>query len=166
MKFAERQLNRRQALVGAGLVGGGALAALVTAPAVAAGEGETGLEGAWLLKIVNDSDGSTNLVMTLDTRGGGVAGVSNNPPSSGPPGFGAWVSTGDNQYNETFDLFEFNPTGGFTGILRIRAQSSIDRTGDHRTGRARLEFQPAGAPDFFTVGTTHFTGSRIKAMPL
>jgi hypothetical protein len=166
MKIAERQLNRRQALVGAGLMGGGALAAILSAPTAAAGEGATGLEGAWLLKITNDNDGSTNLVMTLDTRGGGVAGVSNNAPSSGPPGFGAWVSTGDNEFNETFDLFQFSPSGGFTGTLRVRAQSSIDHTGDHRSGRARLEFQPNGAPDFFTVGTTHFTGSRIKTLPL
>ena len=166
MKIAERQLNRRQALVGAGLVGGGALAALMTAPAVAASEGETGLEGAWLLDVTNDNGSPPNQVLTLNTSGGGVAVVSNNPPSTGSTGFGAWERTDDDAFLETFELFSFSASGQFAGILRIRAQSTLDEARDHRSGRARLEFQPAGAPGFFTVGTTHFSGSRIKTLPL
>jgi hypothetical protein len=166
MTLTARRLSRRQALIGAGLAGGGALAAMMAAPAVAASDGPNGLEGAWLLKIVNDNGSPSNQVLVLDTKGGGVTAVSDNSPASGSTGFGAWESTADNQYLETFELFSFNGSGQVAGILRIRAQSSLDDTRDQRSGIAKLEFRPAGAPDFFLVGTTHFSGGRIKAIPL
>jgi hypothetical protein len=166
MTIADRRLSRRQAIVGAGLVGGGALAAIMAAPAVAADEGQNGLEGSWLLKIVNDNGSPSNQVLILDSTGGGVAAVSDNSPASGSTGFGAWQKSGENQYLETFELFSFDASGKLAGILRIRAQSALDETGDQRGGRARLELRPVGAPDFFTVGTTHFSGSRIKPLPL
>jgi len=166
MSITERRLSRRQALVGAGVVGGGALAALIGAPAVAADDGPHGLEGSWLLKIVNDNGSPSNQVLILDSTGGGVAAVSDNSPASGSTGFGAWQSAGENQFLETFELFSFDAAGKLAGILRIRAQSSLDDTRDQRSGRAKLEFRPAGAPDFFVVGTTHFSGSRIKTLPL
>jgi hypothetical protein len=166
MTITEHRLSRRQAIVGAGLVGGGALAALMAAPAVAASEVQNGLEGSWLLKIVNDNGNPSNQVLILDAAGGGVAAVSDNSPASGSTGFGAWQRTGENDYLETFELFSFDASGKVAGILRIRAQSALDESGDQRSGRARLEFRPTGAPDFFTVGTTHFSGSRIKPLPL
>jgi hypothetical protein len=167
MTIAERQLSRRQALLGAGIVGSGALAVLMTAPAAAASERETGLEGAWLLKITVTSGPSFHFqVLTLNTKGGGVAAVSDSDPTSGTAGFGAWKSTESNTYLETFELFQF-PFGPLErGILRVRAQSTLDKTGDTRSGQAHLDFQPVGQSFILNVQTTVFTGSRIKTLPL
>jgi hypothetical protein len=165
MTIAERQLNRRQALLGAGLVGGGALAALITAPAVAAKEnGATGLEGAWHVYVVPDDGSASHQVLILYAIGGGVAAISDNPPSTDSTGFGAWQRTGDNQFLNTFELFTFNASGQSAGILRIRALSTLDKTGNHMSGRAHIDIQQAGT--FVTVQATHFTGNRIHALPL
>src|ERR1700676_4637945 len=126
MTITDRRLSRRQAIVGAGLVGGGALAAFMGGPGVGGGEGQNGLEGSWLLKIVNDNGSPSNQVLTLDSTGGGVAAVSDNSPVSGSTGFGAWQKTGENQFLEPFELFSFDATGKLAGILRIRAQSALD----------------------------------------
>jgi hypothetical protein len=170
MNLAGRQLNRREALVGgAGLVGGSALAALMTAPAVAASDGPTGLEGAWLIDVTPDPGTGTiapHRVLVLYTKGGGVAGISDGDPTTGSTGFGAWQSVGDDRFLETFELFTFDSGRHDSGILQIRASSVLDESRDHMTGQALIYFQPIGAPSFFPVGSTHFTGSRIKPMPL
>ena len=68
MSVARYQLNRRELLAGgAGLLGGGALAALMTAPAVAADE-SNGFEGAWLVHVKPD-DGSPSYNVLDQGRG-------------------------------------------------------------------------------------------------
>ena len=167
MKIAGHQLNRREALVGgAGLLGGGALAALVNAPALAA-EGSnsvTGVEGAWLVHVVFDDHSPSHNVLYLVIKGGGIAAISDNPPTSGSTGFGAWHGTADNQFVSTFELFAFTPAGAPAGILRVRTLGSIDKATDQLTGRATIDFQPTGSPSFFPAGTTHFTGTRINVV--
>jgi hypothetical protein len=167
MTIAKRHLNRREALMGgAGLVGGGALAALTAMPALAESEGSTGLEGAWLVDVTPDTGTiAPHQVLTLYTKGGGVAAISDNSPNSGSTGFGAWQSAGENKFLQIFELFTFDTAGQFAGILRIRSVSSIDETRDNMTGQAHIDFQPPGAPTFFPAGTTHFTASRIKVIP-
>jgi hypothetical protein len=158
MNIARRQLNRREALAGgAGLLGGGALAALMTAPAVAADDSE-GFEGAWLVHVVPDGPGDPFNVLYLVMRGGGIAAISDNPPTSGSTGFGAWRGTADNQFVSTFEQFAFTPV---PGILRVRTLGSIDKATDQLTGQATLDFLPATGPIIF-FGTTKFTGTRIK----
>jgi hypothetical protein len=164
MNIARRQLNRREALAGgAGLLGGGALAALMTAPAVAADD-SNGFEGAWLVHVVPDDGSPSANVLYLVIRGGGIAAISDNPPSSGSTGFGAWRGAADNQFVSTFEQFAFTPAGTPAGILRVRTLGSIDQATDQLTGRATLDFQPPGIPNFFPAGTTHFTGTRIKVV--
>lgn len=164
MNTVGRQINRREALIGAGLVGAGALTALLPEAVAAAGTDSEGLQGAWLIKVTPDAGTQApHLVLTLYTEGGGVAAVSANPPTTGSSGLGAWERKGDNQYLEVFELFTFDGTGSFAGILRIRTLSSVD--GDNRIGQARVDFQPPGSNDFFPAGSTHFTGTRIKVVP-
>src|ERR1700680_1052498 len=167
MTIAERHLNRREALVGgAGLVGGGALAALAAMPALAASDAPTGLEGAWLVNVTPHSRTiAPPQVLTLYTKDGGVAAVSDNAPNSGSTGFGVWQSAGDDKFLEVFELFTFDSNQQFAGILRIRSVSSVDETGDNMTGKANIDFQPPGSPTFVFTGTTHFTPSRIKVIP-
>jgi hypothetical protein len=167
MNIAKRQFNRRDALVGgAGLVGGGALAVLTAMPALAASDTATGLEGAWLVDVTPDTGTiAPHQVLTLYTKGGGVAAISDNAPNSGSTGFGAWQRAGDNKYLQIFELFTFDTAGQFAGILRIRSVSSLDETRDNMTGQAHIDFQPPGSPTFVPAGTTHFTASRIKVIP-
>jgi hypothetical protein len=164
MNIARRQLNRREALAGgAGLLGGGALAALMTAPAVAADDSE-GFEGAWLVHVVPDGPGPLPAfnVLYLVIRGGSIGAISDNPPTSGSTGFGAWRGTADNQFISTFEQFQFDPKGQPTGILRVRTVASLDQATDQLMGRATLDFQPPNSTNFYPAGTTHFTGARIK----
>jgi hypothetical protein len=164
MKITGRQLNRREALAGgAGLLGGGALAALMTAPSVAA-EGSNSAEGAWLVHVVPDDGSASHNVLYLVTKGGGIAAISDNPPTSGSTGFGAWERTASNQFVSTFEQFAFTPAGVPTGILRVRTLGSIGEATDQLTGRATIDFQPTGSPNFFPAGTTTFTGARINAV--
>ena len=167
MTLAERRLNRREALLGAGLVGAGALAAL-TPGAAAADSGESaGFEGAWLVTVTpDDSTQAPHRVLYLVIKGGGIAAVSDNPPSSGSTGFGAWQRTADDQFLSTFEQFAFTQSGQPAGILRIRTLGTIDQATDRLTGRANIDFQPSGSPGFFPAGTTHFAGSRIVALAL
>jgi hypothetical protein len=161
MNIARRQLNRREALAGgAGLLGGGALAALMTAPAVAADD-SNGFEGAWLVHVVPDDRSASHDVLYLVIRGGGIAAISDNPPTSGSTGFGAWRGTADNQFVSTFEQFAFTPAGLPAGILRVRTLGSIDKATDQLTGQATLDFLPPTGPIIF-YGTTKFTGTRIK----
>jgi hypothetical protein len=166
MNIAERHFNRREALVGgAGLVGGGALAALTAMPALAGSEAATGLEGAWLVDVTPATGTiAPHQVLTLYTKGGGVAAISDNAPNSGSTGFGVWQSAGEDKFLQIFELFTFDTTGQFQGILRIRSVSSLDETGDNMTGMAHIDFQPPGST-FGPAGTTNFTASRIKVIP-
>ncbi len=155
MSVARYQLNRRELLAGgAGLLGGGALAALMTAPAVAAHE-SNGFEGAWLVNVKLESGYSFN-VLYLVIKGGGIAAVSDNPPATGSTGFGAWQDAEDNQFVSTFELFDF-PAGAPARIQRVRTLGSIDKATGHLTGTATVDFQPPG-PIFKTT----FDGTRIK----
>jgi hypothetical protein len=164
MSITGRQLNRREALAGgAGLLGGGALAALMTAPAVAADE-TTGFEGAWLIHVVPDDGSPSHNVLYLVIKGGGIAAISDNPPTTGSTGFGAWQRVADNQFISTFEQFAFTPAGDPAGILRVRTHGSLDKATDQLTGRATLDFQPTGSPRFFPAGTTTFTGTRINVV--
>lgn len=163
MTIAERSLSRRAALIGAG-VGGGALAAVLTAPGVAAAAESQGFEGAWLVRVVPDDGSASHNVLYLVIQGGGIAAVSDNPPSSGSTGFGVWERTEEDQFVSTFEQFAFTPAGQPVGILRIRTLGSVDRASDQLSGRASIDFQPAGSPNFIPQGPTHFTGSRIKVL--
>ena len=167
MTIADRGLNRREALIGAGAVGAGALAALMPVGAVADNGESRGLEGAWLIRVTPDAGTQApHQVMALYTKGGGVVITSTFPPNSGTPGLGAWEHIGDHQYREIFESFTFDPSGQVTGLLQVRTESTVDESGDHQTGRAHIYFQPTGSSTFFPAGSTHYTGTRINVQPL
>jgi len=169
MSIDARRLDRRQALMGAGLIGAGAVAALLPAGAAAAddeGKRAAGLQGAWLEHVVPDDGSPTHDVLNLYTQGGGVVGISNSAPNTGSTLMGAWKQVAAHQYEITFEGFIFSPSGDYVGNLRIRALANYDRATDQIGGPARVEFQPAGSPVFLPPQKTHFTGKRIVALPL
>jgi hypothetical protein len=95
-------------------------------------------------------------------KGGGIAAISDNPPTSGSTGFGAWRATADNQFISTFEQCAFTtPAGDPAGIPRVRTQGSLDKSTDQLTGHATIDFFPTGSPNVIPFGTTTFTGKRI-----
>lgn len=169
MTIAELRLNRREALMGTGLVGAGALAALVSGcgggSTAAANSPSSGLEGAWLEEISLD-DGQRHQALILCTKDGGVGVTASLPPTLFGSGFGVWTRTGDHQYLITFEAFVFNASGQLDFLLRVRASPTIDQTGDHMTARVHFDVQPAGGSSLTGGGGGNWTGSRIKPLPL
>jgi hypothetical protein len=163
MTIAGHSLTRRAALIGAG-VGGGALAAVLTAPGAAAAAESQGFEGAWLVHVVPDDGSASFNVLYLVIKGGSIAAISDNPPSSGSTGFGVWKPAEDDHFVSTFEQFAFTPAGQPAGILRVRTLGSVDHASGQLSGRASLDFQPTGSPNFIPQTPTHFTGSRIQVL--
>src|SRR4029077_1709066 len=132
------------ALIGAG-VGGGALAAVLTAPGVAAAAESQGFEGAWLVHVVPDDGSASRNVLYLVIKGGGITAISDNPPSSLSTGFGAWERTAENQFVSTFEQFAFTPAGQPAGILRGRTLGSVGQASNKLSGRSNIQLQAAGS---------------------
>jgi hypothetical protein len=137
----------------------------MTAPAVAAHESNA-VEGAWLVRVVPDDGSTVHNVLYLVAQGGGIAAVSDNPPTSGTTGFGVWQRVAENQFASTFEQFQFTSSGQPVGILRVRTLGSVDQATDQLSGRATVDFQPAGSQNFLPPSTTHFTGTRIKVVAI
>jgi hypothetical protein len=159
-----RKISRRQALIGAGMVSGGALAAVLATPGVAAASEDQAFEGTWLVHVVPDDGSATHNVLYLVGARGTITAVTDNPPNSISTGFGVWERTSDDQFISTFEQFAFAPNGQAVGILRIRTAGSVDPTTGELNGRASVDFQPAGSPIFIPQAPTHFSATRIGAV--
>jgi len=166
MNLAERQVNRREALVGSALVGAGALAVLVSACGPAstiATSPSSRLEGTWRQDVTLD-DGTKHQALMLCTKDGGVGVTASLQSNSFGTGFGAWSQTGD-QYLITFEVFVIT-AGTFDSRLRVHAAPKIDPSGDQMTARVKFDVQPAGATGFIQGGGATWNCSRIKPMAL
>jgi hypothetical protein len=159
----ESGLSRRRALIGTGLMGAGALAAMMPAGAAAADDDGAGTVGAWLIDAVDDKTMAKTRVLYLATQGGGAVVITNTPPATATAGLGAWKRVGENQFASTSDGFTFDSAGNFTGVLRARVFYGLDSP-DEISGKAIVEFQPAGQAQFQNVGSDRFTGTRIKVL--
>lgn len=166
MRMTEHRINRRQALVGTGLVGAGAFAALVSACGTAS-TGTTspssGLEGTWSQDVTLD-DGTKHQSLMLCTKEGGVAVTASLQANSSGTGFGVWTQTAG-QYLITFEAFVIT-AGLYDTLLRVRAAPTIDASGDRMTARVAFDVQQAGAASFAPGGHATWVCSRIKALPV
>ncbi len=168
MGVAERLVNRREALVGTGLVGAGALAALIAACGTNAAQdtantGPTALEGTWRLDVTLD-DGTKHQALILCTKDGGVGVSATLASDSFATGYGAWTRSGS-QYLITFEAYVVT-AGAFGGSLRIRAVPAINQSGDQLTAQVKFEVQAPGSSSFAAGGSAMWAGSRIKPLPL
>lgn len=168
MNTVGRQINRREALAGTGLVGAGAVAALLSGCTVGSADASTGgssaLEGAWLEEVTFEDGSPPVQALALYSKDGGVVTASTLPPGLFSPGFGAWAAVGNNQFRITFMLFAFETSGQSAGIWRARTLATVDHTNDLMSGRSSLEFQAAGGTAFAPRGAQRITGSRIKTL--
>jgi hypothetical protein len=167
MGIAERRINRREALMGSGLVGAGALAVLMvgcgTGSAQGAASPSTALEGTWRVDVTLD-DGTKHQGLILCTKDGGVGVSATLAADSFANGFGVWTRSGS-QYLITFEALVV-AFGAFGGSLRVRAMPIISQSGDQLTARVKFDVQPPGASSFSSGGGATWTGSRIKPLAL
>jgi hypothetical protein len=167
MSVAEARVNRREALMGSGLVGVGALAVLVagcgTGSAQDAASESATLEGTWRVDVTLD-DGTKHQALILCTKDGGVGVSATLASDSFANGYGVWTRSG-NQYLITFEALVV-ASGAFGGSLRIRAVPTIGQSGDQLTAQVKFEVQQPGASSFTTGGGASWTGSRIKPLAL
>ena len=167
MGIAERTVNRRQALIGTGLVGAGALAALMagcgTGSAQATASSSATLEGTWRLDVTLD-DGTKHQSLMLFTKDGGVGAAATLSSDSFANGFGVWTQSGG-QYLVTFEAF-IVASGTDGGSLRIRAVPTIAGSGDQLTAQVKFDVQPPGASSFTPGGGATWAGTRIKPLAL
>ena len=167
MGIAERQVNRREALIGSGLVGAGALAALMagcgTSSAAGTDSASATLEGTWRLDVTLD-DGTKHQSLILCTKDGGVGVTATLTSDSFANGFGVWTRSGG-QYLVTFEALVI-ASGASGGSLRIRAMPTIDGSGDQLTAQVKFDVQPPGSSSFTPGGGATWTGARIKPLAL
>jgi hypothetical protein len=165
MGIADRQVNRREALIGSGLVGAGALATLMagcgTSSAQGAGNTSATLEGTWRIDVTVD-DGTKHQGLILCTKDGGVGASATLTSDSFANGFGVWTRSGS-QFLITFEALVI-ASGAFAGSLRIRAMPTIGGSGDELTAQVKFDVQPPGASSFTPGGGATWTGSRIKPL--
>ncbi len=167
MGIAERRVNRREALIGSGLVGAGALSVLLagcgTGSAQSAASASTALEGTWRVDVTLD-DGTKHQALILCARDGGVSVSATLTSDSFANGFGVWTLSGS-QYLITFEALVV-ATGTYGGSLRIRAIPTISQSGDELRAQVTFDVQPPGGSSFTSGGGATWIGTRIKPLAL
>jgi len=160
----ESSLSRRALLKAGGwltgvraLLGAGALSAK---PASASMQGEP-LIGSWLTQVQREGEPPAINMLTF---GGGVLVITGNDPSLAP-GHGAWVRTGEREYDVTFRRLRYGPDGTFVGFRVVRNHTLVDPTLDAWTNTGiREDFDFDGN----SVGSGPVSGqaTRIKVEPV
>ena len=167
MGIAEHQVNRREALIGSGLVGAGALSVLLagcgTGSAQSAASASTALEGTWRVDVTLD-DGTKHQALILCAKDGGVSVSATLTSDSFANGFGVWTLSGS-QYLISFEALVV-AAGTYGGSLRIRAIPTISHSGDELRAQVKFDVQPPGGSSFTTGGGAMWIGTRIKPLAL
>ena len=167
MGIAGQRVNRREALIGSGLVGAGALTALIVGCGTGAAQGTTtgspALDGTWRLDVTLD-DGTKHQALMACTKDGGVVTSATLASDSFANGYGVWTRSGS-QYLITFEAFVVT-SGTFAGGLRIRAVPTLNQSGDQLTATVKFDVQPPEASRFTPGGGAKWTGSRVKPLAL
>jgi hypothetical protein len=167
MDMREYRVDRRQILMGSGVVGASVLAGLVvgcgTGAAPETGNGSTALDGTWRLDVTLD-DGTKHQALMVCTKDGGLVTTATLASDSFAYGYGVWTRSGS-QYLITFEAY-VSTAGKFAGGLRIRAVPTLDQSGDQLTATVKFDLQPPGATGFTPGGGAKWTGSRIKPLAL
>ncbi len=103
------------------------------------------IEGLWegqvTVRDCQTGDAITTFrAMSLFIRGGSVMTTDNTPlPATRSTGFGRWQYLGGRRYTDVFRLFQFNPDGTFTGLLRVKRNTTLSRGGDKFTSTVSAE---------------------------
>jgi hypothetical protein len=143
--------------------------ALTTSVAVtASGQGTEGgrLEGTWETQItLTDCAGHVirSFPSLLEFVAGGtvVESTAGTPQALKTPGLGVWRHSTGNTYALRFKSFSFNAQNVFTGWTIISGETTVDSTGDTRSGPATVEvYDPNGVLLITLCAET--TGTRFE----
>ncbi len=162
--MSNQQIDRRQVLKGAALVGG--FAALVPATAFADDREEReGIEGTWDFTItITEATFPPPLPppfrgLGTFATGGGFIGTEQNTPTQ----LGSWVRKGEREFAFTFvTLFDPRNPGGSE---KVRAEARLDESEQTLKGRFAADgFNAAGHKIFSAKGT--FIARQLQVEPL
>lgn len=134
-----RLIDRRSALKGAGLLGAGALAALMPANAFASrGQDEKGdATGGWDVMVTVPGRPTAEVLVVL-TDGGGALRLSQNdlkPASLASASLGSWTNLREEgQIAITFKNFRYSATGDLLGTSKIRVRATLNEDRDGFVG--------------------------------
>ena len=157
-------IDRRGALKAVGVIGAGAMAALVPTAAWAK-DGEDsahGVAGGWDVTVTFTAGQSKVLIMLA--AGGGAMRSGQNDHLTGSlasPSYGSWASLGEREIGITFRNFRYS-TGGATlsGTSKIRVRATVNEANTQFTGPFITElFDLTGAVARTITGTVD--GRRI-----
>ena len=145
--MAQRVIDRRQVLRGAGVAAGGAAvgAFAFAAPASANDTGSGKLAGSWL--IIREDDGSPDRVAAVLSFAGGDVMIEHDINPAGPPFTGTWQRDGDHRFRTTFWSGQAGEGPGQPGpTLQVRLRGQI-KNGNLTGSYTFTAFDPAtGAP--------------------
>jgi hypothetical protein len=130
------------------------------------------LLGTWLVQVSLDPatvpPGTALNFTEIDTYGAGGGFVESNsgPAAGGPPGQGNWVRTGHREFALTQLRLGFDAANHYTGINKIRASLTLNKSGDEFTANSQVDiFLPDGTLlPIHPAATAH--GTRVPIEPL
>jgi len=130
----------------------------------AAAKGEA-LEGSWMLASQRDPLPGTSALLTFDASGGMMLNSSLFPLYG--TAHGAWVKTGDREYDHWWVRLIFDSEGNHIGINKARAHARVDETLDaYVGGGVARDFDHDGnvtETRFFSVQATRITLESIPS---
>ena len=135
----DQLIDRRTALKGGGLLGAGAIAALIPTTALAS-QGQNGQRdaaGGWDVTVTVPGRPTAKVLVVL-TNGGGALRSSQNdlkPASLASPSYGSWANLDEKrQIAITFRNFRYSAIGDLVGTSKIRVRATLNDDGDRFSG--------------------------------
>jgi hypothetical protein len=83
------------------------------------------------------------------------------PQALKTPGHGVWAHVGEQTYRFSFQHFNFDPAGNFTGWTKVAHEATLDSTGDAYTSAGTAEVYSPGGHLLFT-GCSTTTATRFE----
>ena len=139
---------------------------MVAPPATGQGTESGRLQGTWETQItLTDCAGHVirSFPSLLEFGAGGtvVESTAGTPQALKTPGLGVWRHSTGNTYAIRFKSFSFNAQNVFTGWTIISGETTVDSTGDARSGPATVEvYDPNGVLLITLCAET--TGTRFE----
>ena len=137
-------INRRKALKGAGLLGAGAIAALIPTTALASqGHDEQGdATGGWDVTITALGRPTAKGLVVLTDGGGALRSHQNDlkPASLASPSYGSWANLHEKrQIGITFRNFRYSASGDLMGTSKFRVRVTLSKDGNQFSGTANTQ---------------------------
>ncbi len=160
-------IDRRSALKGGGLIGAGAIAALMPTTALASeGRREQGdAAGGWDVTATVPGRPTAKVLVVL-TTGGGVLRSSQNdlkPASLASPSYGSWANLDEErQIAITVRNFRYSASGDLVGTSKIRVRATLNEGGDRFSGGGNTQLLDLNGNITATIKFT-VEASRIAA---